>query len=151
MKKILLILTMVMVIFTNSFALATLKNDVPSFQAEISGEIVDKTTENKEEMTQASDKILANMSKKDKKIAEYTDKYNNETFGVTAYYLEVIQLYSIPVFIILLTIGAFNFYIIGEKKLDKKQQGFSFIMSALCGLVVFQVLPFLFALLVAGK
>ena len=151
MKKIILILTMVMVIFTNSFALATDNSDMPSFSTEISGEIAENTEENTENITQASDKILSNMSKKDKKISEYTDKYNNETFGVTAYYLEVIQLYSIPVFIILLTVGAFNFYIIGEKKLDKKQQGFSFIMSALCGLVVFQVLPFLFALLVAGK
>ena len=91
------------------------------------------------------------MSKKERKIAKYTDKYNNKTLAYTAYGLDVAQLYSIPVFIILITWGAFNCYIIGEKKLDKREHGFAMIVAGLVGLVVFQVLPFLFALLVIGK
>ncbi len=104
-----------------------------------------------EPKTPATEKILKNISEKDRKIAEYTDKYNNRTYGITAYYLELAQVYSIPICIIGLSIGAFNFYIIGEKKLDKREQGFGMIMAFLCGIVFFQVLPLIFALLVAGK
>lgn len=149
MKKIILILSTVMVLFTGTLSFATndMADDKEIFNfSTVSGESVEDT-----EMTPASEKIVENMSKKDRKIAEYTDKYNDKTLAVTAYYLDVIQLYSIPVCIIGLTIGAFNFYIIGEKKLDKREQGFSFILAFLCGLVFFQVLPFVFALLVAGK
>lgn len=152
MKKIVLILTMVMMVFSSSLSLATeATNNPPVSIGQTSGNIVENEADNSEKHTAAADKVLENMSKKERKIAEYTDKYNSETHGITAYYIEVVQLYSIPVFIIFLIIGAFNFFIVGEKKLDKKEQGFSFIMASLCGLVFFQVLPFLYALLVAGR
>lgn len=110
-----------------------------------------ESKENNQATTAASKKIIENTTKKDKKIAEYTEKYNDKTYAYTAYYIDLIQIYSIPVCIIGITIGAFNFYIIGEKKLDKREKGFSFIMAFLSGLVFFQVLPLIFALLVAGK
>ena len=155
MKKIILILTTVIMLVSSSLTFASgsqHSSEMPNFSTEIiSGESVENKVDNMDEVTPATDKILSNMSKKDRKIAEYTDKYNDKTYAYTAYYLDLIQLYSIPVCIIGITIGAFNFYIIGEKKLDKKEQGFGFIMAFLCGLVFFQVLPFVFALLVAGK
>ena len=155
MKKIVLILTTVIMLISTSLTFASgsqHSTERPNFPTEtISEESVENKVDDVEEVTPATDKILSNMSKKDRKIAEYTDKYNDKTYAYTAYYLDLIQLYSIPVCIIGITIGAFNFYIIGEKKLDKKEQGFGFIMAFLCGLVFFQVLPFVFALLVAGK
>lgn len=153
MKKIILILLTIMTVSLNSFSFATADNSVPDFVIDEvnSGEVLKENNDSESNITEATDKILSNMSKKDRKIAEYTDKYNNKTNAYVAYYLEVIQLYSIPVCIIGLAIGAFNFYIIGEKKLDKREQGFGYIMAFLCGLVFFQVLPFIFALLVAGK
>lgn len=155
MKKIVLILTTVIMLISTSLTFASgsqQSTERPSFSAEaISEESVENKVDKVEEVTPATDKILSNMSKKDRKIAEYTDKYNDKTYAYTAYYLDLIQLYSIPVCIIGITIGAFNFYIIGEKKLDKKEQGFGVIVACLCGLVFFQVLPFVFALLVAGK
>lgn len=154
MKKVMLILSMVMVLFTNSLSYAVAEeskedNVIVSQEAQHSNSA--KQEQTTEEVTPATQKILSNTTKKDKKIAEYSDKYNDKTYAYTAYYLDIIQTYSIPVCIIGIAIGAFNFYIIGEKKLDKKEKGFSFIMAFLCGLVFFQVLPFVFALLVAGK
>lgn len=153
MKKMVLILTMIIMVFTNSLSFAAeVSSDTGVFSTVESGDVKETTSrEEEKELTGASDKILSNMSKKDRKIAEYKDKYNDTAYAYTAYYLDLIQLYSIPVCIIGLTIGAFNFFIVGEKKLDKKEQGFSFIRAFLCALVIFQVLPFLFALLVAGK
>lgn len=150
MKRIMSILLTIMVFVCGTFSFAhsaEIENNEPSI--EISGEVTNEA--NSENISKASEKVLDNMSKKERKIAEYTDKYNNKNLATVAYVLDRIQLYSIPVCIIGLTWGAFNYYIIGEKKLDKKEQGFGFIVAFLCGLVVFQVIPLGFALLVAGK
>ena len=161
MKKLILILTMVVALSCNAMTFAVEENSFDEGHSQVvavSGEddrprieTKDEPNESKEEITDASEKILENMSKKERKIAKYTDKYNDKTLAYTAYGLDVAQLYSIPVFIILITWGAFNCYIIGEKKLDKREHGFAMIVAGLVGLVVFQVLPFLFALLVIGK
>ena len=103
-------------------------------------------TESGEELTGASEEILEAVSKKDKKIAELSDKYNDEFLGTVAYCLDVVRYYSTPVFFIILTIGAFNFFIIGNKKLDKKEQGFQWITLCIIGWVVFQCIPLVFAL-----
>ena len=162
MKKLILILTMVVALSCNMMTFATEENSLDERHSQIvtvsgdrgdtpKAETKDETNGSKEELTDASEKILENMSKKERKIAKYTDKYNDKTLAYTAYGLDVAQLYSIPVFIILITWGAFNCYIIGEKKLDKREHGFAMIVAGLVGLVVLQVLPFLFALLVVGK
>lgn len=180
MKKIVLIMSMIMVLLCNSLSFATNKEEIFVFggEDEATHAVADdeksviigteeskeendtskneisetsKQKEETEEITPAGQKILSNSSKKERKIAEYEDKYNDKTYAYAAYILELIQMYSIPVCIIGIAIGAFNFYIIGEKKLDKREKGFSFIMAFLCGLVVFQTLPLIFALLVAGK
>lgn len=146
MKKLILTVSIIMVLLTGTLSFATNEH---STEPDMSVAVT--SVEDEAPVNGASQKILNNMSKKERKIAEYTDKYNDKTNAVVAYYLDLIQLYSIPVCVIGLTIGAFNFYIVGDKKLDKKEQGFGYIMSFLCGLVFFQVLPFIFALLVAGK
>lgn len=151
MKKIMSILLSIMVLIGGTFSFAhseETENERPSI--EVSGEVSNNVSTEKE-LTDASKKILENMSKKERKIAEYTDKYNDKNLATTAYVLDRIQLYSIPVCIIGLTWGAFNYFIIGEKKLDKKEQGFGYIVAFLVGLVIFQVIPLIFALLVAGK
>lgn len=100
----------------------------------------------------ASETVIKNMTSREQKIAEYTQKYGGDAFhGKTAYYLGFAQKYSIPVCFIGLAIGALNFFIIGNKKLDKREQGFGMIIAFLLGLVVFQVLPLLFAIVVAGR
>lgn len=113
----------------------------------------DNTNESIEdaELNDASDKILSNITKSERKKAYYIDKYNDEFLGQVAYALDVARIYSLPICFIGITIGAFNFLIIGNKKLDKKEQGFGWIVGFTIGLVVFNVLPLLYALLVAGR
>lgn len=99
------------------------------------------------EMSSAGEEILGAVTKKDKRIAELSNKYNDKTLGVFAYYLEMIRYYSTPVFFIFFTIGAFNFFIVGNKKLDKKEQGFGWITACIIGWVFFQCIPLIFTLL----
>ncbi len=104
------------------------------------------TNEEDKKMSPAGEEIVGAVTKKDRKIAELTDKYNDKTLGMVAYYLEVVRYYSTPIFFIFLTIGAFNFFIVGNKKLDKKEQGFGWITACIIGWVFFQCVPLVFAL-----
>ena len=105
-----------------------------------------------EEGSNASKTVINNIKNREEKIAEYTEKYGGDAvYGKTAYYLGLAQKYSVPICFIGLAIGALNFFIIGNKKLEKREQGFGMIVAFLLGLVVFQVLPLLFAIVVAGR
>ena len=111
-----------------------------------SGEENEANVEKSEELSGASEEVLGAVTKKDKRIAELSDKYNDKTLGTVAYYLELVRFYSTPIFFIFLTIGGFNFFIIGNKKLDKKEQGFGWITACIIGWVFFQCIPLIFAL-----
>lgn len=114
--------------------------------------VVDKSDDEAEDgMTDAAETVVGRPMRKEKRIAELTDKYNDAVYGKVAYYLEVAQKYSLPICFIGITMGAFNFLIVGNKKLDKKEQGYGWIVGFVIGLVVFNVLPLLFALFFAGR
>lgn len=142
------ILVMINVLCASAYATEIAENGEP-VTVSASGE--NTTSEDSGELNSASKKILENTSRKDKRIAELSDKYNDKVYGTVAYYLEVAQKYSLPICFIGITMGAFNFLIIGNKKLDKKEQGFGWIVGFTIGLVVFNVLPLVFALFVAGR
>lgn len=119
-------------------------------EAQVSGE--SSYSELEERDGNASITTISKMETKEEKIEYYTEKCGgNITNGTVLYYLHLIQQYSIPVCFILLVIASLNFFIIGNKKLDKREQGFSMLIGAGLGLIVFQVLPLLFAIIVAGR
>lgn len=118
-----------------------------SNEENITGETNEKEeNSDDDELSGASEEVIGAVTKKDKKIAELSDKYNDKFLGTVAYYLDVVRYYSTPIFFIFLTIGAFNFFIVGNKKLDKKEQGFGWITACIIGWVVFQCIPLVFAL-----
>lgn len=161
-KKFAMILTVLM-IFTvfNSFALETdnstnetIHNEKPIVEVSQTEVEENQNTEDKIEdadLNAASEKVLENVSASERKKAYYIDKYNDDFFGTIAYGLDWLRIYSLPVIFIIMIIGSFNFLIIGNKKLDKKEQGYSMIVFSVIALVVFNVLPLLYAVLVAGR
>lgn len=166
MKKLMMLFTMIAVTTFCSFSLATEDNvQFPSAPEIVENEVNNESNDGSSNssdtldnddisdanLNKASEKVLGDATRKEKRIAELTDKYNDAVFGNVAYYLEVAQRYSIPICFIGITIGAFNFLIIGNKMLDKKEQGFAWIVGFSIGLVIFNVLPLIFALFVAGR
>ena len=161
-KKFAMILTVLMVftIFSN-FSLGTehstnesQSTDEPVIEMGQPEIEENQSTEDKLEdanLNDASEKILTNVTKSERKKANYIDKYNDKFFGTVAYALDVARLYSFPICFVGITIGAFNFLIVGNKKLDKKEQGFGWIVGFTIAIVVFNVLPLLYAVLVAGR
>lgn len=100
----------------------------------------------------ASETTINRVMTKEEKIKENTEKCGGDkNLGTVLYYLEVVQKYSVPVCFIGLTIASLNFFIIGNKKLEKREQGFSMLIMFGLGLIMFQVLPLLFAIIVAGR
>ena len=100
----------------------------------------------------ASETTINRVLTKEEKIKENTEKCGGDkNLGTVLYYLEIVQKYSVPVCFIGLTIASLNFFIIGNKKLEKREQGFSMLIMFGLGLVMFQVLPLLFAIIVAGR
>ena len=144
-KLILLIFTIMSLIGYSNIALANSSNPIIAEDVQ-QEEVMDKNDMKDEEMSPAGEEIVGAVTKKDKRIAELSVKYNDKTLGMVAYYLEVVRYYSTPIFFIFLTIGAFNFFIIGNKKLDKKEQGFGWITACIVGWVFFQCIPLVFTL-----
>lgn len=147
MKKLFIlmftVLTLISVPCEKILASSDIANDETFIEDNIS---LEEKVEESGEMSSAGESVIGAVTKKDKKIAELSDKYNDKNLGKVAYYLEVVRFYSTPIFFIFLTIGAFNFFIVGNKKLDKKEQGFGWITACIIGWVFFQCIPLAFAL-----
>ncbi len=83
-------------------------------------------------------------------IDEYTKTYGSESYGMTAYVLNLIRWYSIPLCFIGIVVGALYQYVLGTRRLDMKQKGFGLIILFITILVICQVLPLIFAIVVKG-
>ena len=81
---------------------------------------------------------------------EYTRKYGSESYGMTAFILNKVRLYSIPLCFLGIAIGALYQYVLGTRRLDMKQKGFGLIAAFITILVICQVLPLIFAIVVRG-
>ncbi len=85
-----------------------------------------------------------------KEIQDKIDLYGSEAYGMTAYILGKIRVYSIPLCFIGIAVGAIFQYVIGIRKLDLRDRGLKLIVTFVTLLVICQVLPLIFAIVVRG-
>ena len=85
-----------------------------------------------------------------KEIQDYVDLYGSESYGMTAYILNKIRLYSIPLCFIGIAVGAIFQYVIGIRKLDLRDRGLKLVVAFITILVICQILPLVFAIVVRG-
>jgi len=149
MKKISMLLVILMSTLLLTSPIYATTEPIMTTSAVTSGEVAQE--ELKDRTGNASETTINRVMTKEEKIKEYSEKCGSTTNGTVLYYLEVVQKYSVPVCFIGLTIASLNFFIIGNKKLEKREQGFSMLIAFGLGLIVFQVLPLLFAIVVAGR
>ena len=94
---------------------------------------------------------LVEMKEKAKNSTEeYIEKYGSTTYGMTAYILNGIRIYSIPFCFIGIALGSIYQYVIGIRKLDLRDKGFGLIITFVTILLICQVLPLIFAVVVNG-
>ena len=107
-----------------------------------------KVTNNME--TNTASEIIEMKEKNTGEIDEYNRKYGSESYGMTAYILNKVRLFSIPFCFIGIVVGALYQYVLGTRRLDMKHKGFGLIIAFTTILVICQVLPLIFAIVVRG-
>ncbi len=85
-----------------------------------------------------------------KTLEEYKEAYGSDAYGLTAFLLNKIRVYSIPFGFVAIIIAAIYQYIIGLKKLDVRDKGFALMIASVTIVVICQVLPLVFAIVVKG-
>lgn len=99
--------------------------------------------------TQATELVQIKESAKNS-LNEYIDKYGSVPYGVAAYILNAVRIYSIPLCFIGIAVGSIYQYVIGIRKLDVRDRGFMLIITFVTILLICQVLPLIFAVVVNG-
>jgi membrane protein insertase Oxa1/YidC/SpoIIIJ len=94
---------------------------------------------------------LVEIKNKEKNTLEdYQKAYESESYGLTAYILSKVQLYSIPFCFIGVAISGIYQYVLGIRKLDTRDKGFAIMISIVTIFVIAQILPLIFAIVVKG-
>ena len=94
---------------------------------------------------------LVEIKEKEKKeLEDFNESYGSTSYGMTAYILNKVRLYSIPFCFVGIAIGAIYQYVIGIRKLDTRDKGFALVIGFVTVLIICQVLPLIFAIVVKG-
>ena len=72
----------------------------------------------------------------ERELQEYTELYGNESYGMTAYILDKVRIYSIPFCFVGIAISAIYQYVIGIRRLDVRDKGFGLIIAFITILVI---------------
>ena len=83
-------------------------------------------------------------------LQDYQDSYGDATYGFVAYILNIIRIYSIPFGFAGIAISGIYRYIIGIRKLDVRDKGFGAMIGIITVMVICQILPLVFAIVVKG-
>ncbi len=97
---------------------------------------IDNTTESK---------LIEIKETQTKSLKDYQEKYGSDAYGLVAYILNIVRLYSIPFCFLGIAIGAIHKYVIGIRKLDTLEKGMGLIVTFVTILIICQVLPLAFA------
>ena len=83
-------------------------------------------------------------------LQDYQESYGDNTYGLVAYILNIIRIYSIPFGFVGIAISGIYRYIIGIRKLDVRDKGFGAMIGIITVMVICQILPLVFAIVVRG-
>lgn len=84
-------------------------------------------------------------------LEDYKQAYGgSDAYGLTAYLLNRIRVLSIPFGFIGIIISAIYQYVLGIRKLDVRDKGFVIMMAIITLMVICQILPLIFTIVVKG-
>ena len=131
MKKTLTMIMVTLVVFLGMFTFA---NNVYAEEKAIDNKTESQLVEIKETQT--------------KSLEDYKEKYGSDAYGTVAYILNIVRIYSIPFCFLGIAISAIYQYVIGIRKLDTQEKGLVTMISFITILVICQILPLVFAIVV---
>ena len=133
MKKISIVFTLIIIVIIGM----TIGNSVYA-----------SNTEENESSTMT--KLVEMKDRERNTLEDYQRDYGSESYGLTAYILNKVQIYSIPFCFIGIAISAIYQYVLGIRKLDTRDKGFTIMISIVTLFIIAQVLPLIFAVVVKG-
>lgn len=128
MKKVIAIFLVVFCMFS-----------IYSVYASSSTQVIDNKTSS--ELIQIKEKEL-------KEIKDYVEAYGSESYGMTAYILNKVRIYSIPCCFIGIAVAAIYQYVIGIRRIDVRDRGLILMIGFITIFVICQVLPLIFAIVI---
>lgn len=132
MKKSVVIVSLILIVLTVCFLFST-----PVY------------AENETVLDSETEGELVEMVEKSKKDLEYYKKqYGSDAYGMTAYILHAISVYSIPLCFLGIAISGIYQSVIGIRKLDVKEKGLTLMVTFITVLVICQILPLAFTIVV---
>lgn len=144
MKKSVVIISLVITILTMCFLFTT--QVYADNEVAVTNEGVQENNPVLDKETEGQLKGMVEKSKKD--LNYYKEKYGSEAYGITAYILGMIQIYSIPLCFLGIAISGIYQSVIGIRKLDVKEKGLTLMVTFITVLVICQILPLAFAIVV---
>lgn len=133
MRKLITVFFIIISIMSISSVYATNTN--------VENEIISNQT--KSQLVEIKEKELKSME-------DYKKAYGSDTYGLVAYILDKVRIYSIPLAFLGIAISAIYQYVIGIRKLDVRDKGFNAMIGIVTMLIISQVLPLIFAIVVKG-
>lgn len=112
-----------------------------SHAANTTGEVISNETKSK--LVDLKNQELQSME-------DYKEAYGSDSYGIVAYILNKVRIYSIPFGILGIAISAIYQYVIGIRNLEKHYKGFNTMIAVITVMVICQVLPLVFAIIVKG-
>ncbi len=89
--------------------------------------------------------------KMEQKKEEYTETYGDGAYWFAAYVInDIVQPYSIPLCFAGIAVGLVFQYVMGTRRLDYKHRGFGTVIIFVTILIICQLLPFIYALVLTG-
>ena len=101
-----------------------------------------------DEVTSTNGNLLKLKENQAKSLEEYKQKYGSDSYGLTAYILHVVQVYSIPFCFLGIVISIIYKVVIGSRHLENAEKGLGMIVAIVTLTIICQVLPLIFALVV---
>ena len=132
MKKVIAVIFIILVIFGTVSVYAT------------------NTNNNALSAEAATSNLVELKDKAWKSMQDYQAAYGNDTYGMVAYFLNIVRIYSIPFGFVGIVMAAIYRYVIGIRKLDVQDKGFGTLVAIITVMVICQVLPLIFAIVVRG-
>ena len=116
-------------------------NSVYAANTTVENEII--SNETKSQLIEIKEKELP-------KLEDYKEAYGSDTYGLVAYILNKVRVYSIPIAFVGIAISAIYQFVIGIRKLDVRDKGYGAMIGIVTMLIICQVLPLIFTIVVKG-
>ena len=83
-----------------------------------------------------------------KSLEDYKETYGSDAYGITAFALHKLQIFSIPCCFLGIMVGAIYNYILGIRHLETQEKGLALMVTFVTLTIICQVLPLVFTIVV---